>query len=94
MSRDLSGFSMMDLFRMEAESHTASHSAGGRSLASAVAASAVTPMATPPHPGTAVKAVARSIVERMKDRLSIARAWSAGSGPASGLGRSVVTPSV
>ena len=28
MSGDLSGFSMMDLFRMEAESHTATLSAG------------------------------------------------------------------
>ena len=35
-------------------------------------------MTTPPHPGTAVNAVARSIVCRMKERLSIARAWSAG----------------
>ena len=35
-------------------------------------------MATPPQPGTAVKAVARSMVWRMKERLSMARAWSAG----------------
>ena len=43
-------------------------------------ASAVTPMATPPHPGTAVNDVARSIVSRMKERLSIARSCSAGDG--------------
>jgi hypothetical protein len=41
--------------------------------ASAEAARASTPIPTPPHPGTAVKAVARSIVRRMKERLSIAR---------------------
>ena len=39
---------------------------------------AVTPIATPPHPGTAVKDEARSIVSRMKRRLSIARPWSEG----------------
>ncbi len=43
-------------------------------------------MPTPPHPGTAVNAVARSIVWRMKRRLSIARTWSAGSS-GGGLGR-------
>src|SRR5262245_19444690 len=36
--------------------------------------SAVTPIATPPQPGTAVKAEAPSIVSRIYRRLSIARA--------------------
>src|SRR3954470_17918153 len=74
----------------EAESHTPSHSAGGRPCASRVAPRAVTPIATPPQPGTAVNAVARSMVERMKERLSMARAWRAGSGDTSDLGRRVV----
>src|SRR6201990_1470774 len=46
--------------------------------ATSAAKSAVTPMATCPQPGTAVKEEARSIVSRMKRRLSIARSWSAG----------------
>ena len=63
----------------EAPSQVASHSAGvSRVSAAAAATSATAPIATPPQPGTAVKAVARSIVWRMKERLSIARAWSAG----------------
>ena len=37
---------------------------------------AVTPMATPPQPGTDVTVLARSIVSRMKERSSIARSWS------------------
>src|SRR5262245_8755079 len=37
---------------------------------------AVTTIDTHPHPGTAVKDEARSIVSRMKRRLSIARPWS------------------
>src|SRR3954447_2873152 len=65
--------------RTDAPSQVASHSAGvSRVSAAAAATSATAPMATPPHPGTAVKAVARSMVWRMNDRLSIARAWSAG----------------
>ncbi len=44
------------------------------SEAMAAAPSAVMPMATPPRPGTAVKEPARSMVSRMKRRLS--RAWS------------------
>ena len=39
---------------------------------------AVTPVAIEPHPDTAVKLPARSIVSRMKRRLSIARAWISG----------------
>ena len=63
----------------DAPSHVASHSAGvSRVSAAAAATSATPPMATPPQPGTAVKAVARSMVWRMKERLSMARAWSAG----------------
>src|SRR5829696_2503863 len=50
--------------------------------ATSAANSAVRPMTTCPQPGTAVKAEARSIVSRMKRRLSIARSWSAG-GPSS-----------
>ncbi len=42
--------------------------------AMAAAPRAVMPMATPPQPGTAVKDAARSMVSRMKRRLS--RAWS------------------
>ena len=59
-------------------SQAASQALAGRPAATAPATSAITPMATPPQPGTAVKAVARSIVCRMNERLSIARAWSAG----------------
>src|SRR5580698_3191213 len=44
----------------------------GCRLAMAAAASALMPMATPPHPGTAVNEPARSIVSRMRRRLSIA----------------------
>src|SRR5438067_11811159 len=39
----------------------------------AAAANAVSPMAAPPQPGTAVKEPARSIVSRIKRRLSAAR---------------------
>src|SRR3954469_9019401 len=39
------------------------------------ATSAVTPIATPPQPGTAVNSVARDIASRMKRRLSSACAW-------------------
>ena len=47
-------------------SHVASQSSTlGWRAASTAAASAVTPTATCPHPGTAVKAPARSIVSRM-----------------------------
>src|SRR3954463_9339996 len=46
--------------------------------ATSAAKSAVTPMATCPQPGTAVNEEARSIVSRMKRRLSIARSCSAG----------------
>src|SRR5687767_9543813 len=42
-------------------------------------------MATCPQPGTAVKAEARSIVSRMKRRLSIARSCSAGGSSSCGL---------
>src|SRR5215213_4942366 len=52
--------------------------------ATSAANSAVSPMATCPQPGTAVKADARSIVSRMKRRLSIARSWSAGGSPSCG----------
>ena len=48
----------------------------GCRAATAAAASAVTPMATCPQPGTAVKALARSIVSRMKRRFSMARSCS------------------
>src|SRR6266705_643493 len=58
-------------------SQVASHSSTfGWRAASNAAASAVAPTATCPHPGTAVKAPARSIVSLMKRRLSIARSWS------------------
>src|SRR5258705_379929 len=50
--------------------------ATGRDPAIAEAASAVTPSTTMPHPGTAVNEPARSIVERMKLRLSSARSRS------------------
>jgi hypothetical protein len=67
--------------RIAALSQTTSHSPGSAVRdATSVAASAVSPIATPPHPGTAVNAVARSMVERMNDRLSIARACRAGDG--------------
>src|SRR5947209_9443226 len=46
--------------------------------ATSAANRAVTPMATWPQPGTAVKDDARSIASRMKRRLSIARSCSAG----------------
>ncbi len=80
----------------EAASQTTSHSPRVPVLcASAVAATAVTPIATPPQPGTAVKAVARSMVERMKDRLSIARACNAGAAAGSlGVGLGMVMDSV
>src|SRR5206468_10244929 len=48
------------------------------SPAIAAVASALTPISTPPHPGTAVNAPARSIVSRMKRRFSIAWSCSAG----------------
>src|SRR5581483_648544 len=38
-------------------------------------AMAVTPMATPPHPGTAVNSVARDIASRMKRMFSSACEW-------------------
>ena len=64
----------------EVASQVTSHSVGvSRVSATAAAASASTPIPTPPHPGTAVNAVARSMVWRMKLRLSMARTWSAGS---------------
>ncbi len=46
--------------------------------ATTAAQRAVTPIRTPPHPGTAVKDDARSIASRIKRRLSIARACNAG----------------
>src|SRR5262249_46166904 len=57
-------------------SQTATHrvvSSGGPEMAAA--ASALMPISTPPHPGTAVNAPARSIVSRMKRRFSMAWAW-------------------
>src|SRR5213594_681723 len=55
-------------------SHARSHSSGVRCRAARkAAASAVAPTATWPHPGTAVNDPARSIVCRMKRRLSSAR---------------------
>src|SRR6185503_13043844 len=48
-------------------SQIASHADGvAAPCASQAAASAVAPMAAPPHPGTAVKELARSIALRMK----------------------------
>jgi hypothetical protein len=38
----------------------------------------MSPMRTPPHPGTAVNAAARSIVDRMNRRSSPARSWREG----------------
>ena len=50
------------------------HSCSSRICAATnAAANAVTPIATPPHPGTAVNDDARSIVSRINARLSIAR---------------------
>src|SRR5262245_21108197 len=46
--------------------------------AKAAAASAVSPIPTPPHPGTAVKADAPSMVSRIYRRLSIALVCKAG----------------
>src|SRR4051812_30379854 len=54
-------------------SHTATHrseSSGGPDTNAAI--TAVTPISTPPHPGTAVNAVARDIVSRMNRMLSMA----------------------
>src|SRR4051812_40206392 len=48
------------------------------------ATKATRPIPTPPHPGTAVNSVARSMVWRMKRRLSMARWWSAGSSAGGG----------
>jgi hypothetical protein len=60
-------------------SHTASHASVVFCCeATSAAKSAVSPMASCPRPGTAVNEEARSIVSRMKRRLSIARSWSAG----------------
>ena len=60
-------------------SQVKSHSSAvSRVYAMPAATSASTPIPTPPHPGTAVKAVARSMVSRIKERLSMARAWRAG----------------
>src|SRR2546423_585282 len=54
--------------------HVASQGvAAWRPDAMTAASTAVTPIATPPQPGTAVKADAPSIVSRMYRRLSIAR---------------------
>ena len=50
----------------------------GCCAATHAATSAVAPMPNCPQPGTAVNAEARSIVSRMKRRLSIARSCSAG----------------
>ena len=58
-------------------SQVASHSSGVAWRAARKAATrAVTPTATCPQPGTAVNEPARSIVWRMKRRLSSARSWS------------------
>jgi hypothetical protein len=60
----------------DSPSHTASHrSALPARAASQDAATAEAPMATWPHPETAVNDPARSIVSRMKRRLSSALAW-------------------
>src|SRR5688572_11115952 len=48
----------------------------GESDATIATSTASTPIATIPHPQTAVNAPAASIVLRMKARLSIARPWS------------------
>ena len=66
-------------------SHTStqrSESSGGPDTAAVI--SAVTPMATPPQPGTAVNSVARDIVSRMKRMLSIACAWIGSGAPIKG----------
>src|SRR5271163_1921580 len=56
-------------------SQTASHARGEVwRAAKKAAASAVIPMATPPHPGTAVNSAALSMVSRMYLRWSAARA--------------------
>src|SRR5689334_3660252 len=52
--------------------------------ATSAAKIAVTPIATCPQPGTAVKEDARSIASRMKRRLSIARSCRAGGSSVSG----------
>jgi hypothetical protein len=46
---------------------------GGKRSANVPVNTAVIPMATPPQPGTAVNEAARSIVSRMKRKLSAAR---------------------
>ena len=57
-----------------APSHVAIHRSGvGWIRAIEAAVSAIRPMATPAHPETAVNDAERSIVSRMKRRLSIAR---------------------
>src|SRR6266404_502069 len=56
-------------------SHTVSQARGeGWREAIKAAAMAVKPIATPPHPGTAVNSAARSMVSRMYRRWSAARA--------------------
>src|SRR5262245_25430996 len=55
-------------------------SSGGPEMTAAT--TALTPINTPPHPGTAVNAPARSIVSRMKRRFSIACAWIGSGRPA------------
>src|SRR6476660_5372327 len=47
---------------------------GSRAVRKAVS-NALTPIRTPPQPGTAVKAPARSMVSRMKRKLSNACSW-------------------
>jgi len=64
---------------MASPSQTARHRGVAAELPAAiVAAVAVAPIIRPPHPGTAVKEPARSMVSRIKRRLSIARACKAG----------------
>jgi hypothetical protein len=66
------------------------HSTVGRARAISAASMATTPTAAIPHPEIAVKVPARSIVSRMKRRLSSARSLSAGSRSTGG-GRSGLT---
>src|ERR1700716_4134713 len=71
-------------------SHTPNQARGVVCMAATLAATtAVIPIATPPHPGTAVNSAADSMVSRMYRRWSAARA-SMGMGPVLGVGTELV----
>lgn len=68
---------------------------GGRDQQSSPASTAEQPIATPPHPGTAVKEAARSIVSRINRKLSAARrSIETGSGIAPARCADAINPSI